>query len=277
MSLAGATVANGTARPIRTWLRIFFIGGLISYRALFNWLKPSIYIPTMLGSPVFQILFFSYIGRYSGLRDDTFFVVGNAVQVCSMSAIYGMTMTIANERYFGTLMPLLASPANRVALFLGRALPSLANGLLVSAFGFLVGATLLDFSMPASGIPALVGTVIVTVFSCTALGMTIGSVGLRARDVFFASNLAYFLMLLICGVNVPLEALPGWIQGIGRSVPLTHGIEAARAIAGGATWREVSSMVATEAMIGAIYAVVAYGLFRFFEAEGRRTGSFGTL
>lgn len=277
MSVSGATVADRSARPVHTWLRIFFIGGLISYRALFNWLKPSIYIPTMLGGPVFQILFFSYVGRYSGLRDDTFFVVGNAVQVCSMSAIYGMTMTIANERSFGTLMPLLASPANRVALFLGRALPSLANGLLVSAFGFLVGAALLDFSMQPSGLPALAGTMIVTVFSCTALGMTIGSVGLRARDVFFASNLAYFLMLLICGVNVPLEALPGWMQGIGRSVPLTHGIEAARAIAGGATWADVGSLVATEATIGAIYALAAYGLFRFFEGESRRTGSLGTL
>ena len=32
-------------------------------------------------------------------------------------------MTIANERNFGTLLPLLATPANRIALFLGRALP----------------------------------------------------------------------------------------------------------------------------------------------------------
>lgn len=277
MNSGAAVLASDNRHRVQTWLRIFFVGGLISYRALFNWLKPSIYIPTMLGGPLFQILFFSYVGRYSGLRDDTFFVVGNAVQVCSMAAIYGMTMTIANERYFGTLLPLLASPANRVALFLGRALPPIANGLLVSTFGFLVGAAFLEFSMPPSGIPALAGVVVVTVFSCTALGMTIGSIGLRARDVFFASNLVYFLMLLICGVNVPLEALPGWMQGVGRSVPLTHGIEAARAIAGGAGWSAVSSLVATEAMIGAIYAVVAFGLFRFFEAEGRRTGSLTTF
>src|SRR5262249_60406866 len=46
-------------------LRVFFIGGLISYRALFNWIRPWIYIPTMLGAPLFQILFFTYLGRYS--------------------------------------------------------------------------------------------------------------------------------------------------------------------------------------------------------------------
>jgi ABC-2 type transport system permease protein len=76
-----------------------------------------------------------------------------------------------------------------------------------------------------------------------ALGMLLGSIGLRPRDVFFASNLMYFLTLLFCGTNVPLEALPGWMQSIGRSLPLTHGIEAARDVAGGAAFGEVSGLV----------------------------------
>jgi ABC-2 type transport system permease protein len=260
-----------------TNVRIFFIGGLISFRALFNWLHPAIYIPTMLGSPLFQILFFSYVGRTSGLLDDTFFVVGNAVQVSSMAAIYGATMTIANERHYGTLMPLLATPANRVALFLGRMLPPIVNGLFVSTFGFFIGSTLLDFSMPSGSIPALAFVLVVTVCSCTALGMTIGSVGMRARDVFFASNLMYFFMLLLCGVNVPLEVLPGWMQGIGNILPLTHGIEAARELAAGARLPDVLDLVRTEALIGLVYGLSAYLLFRVFEFEGKRTGSLTTF
>ena len=271
MSAAAETTALPNLRSTR--LRIFLVGGLISYRALFNWLRPVIYIPTMLGSPLFQILFFSYVGRYSGLRDDTFFVVGNAVQVCSMASIYGMTMTLANERYFGTLAPLLASPAARIPLFLGRALPPIANGLIVSAFGFVVGATFLDFELPLASLPALVVVVLVTVFSCTGFGMVLGSIGLRARDVFFVSNLMYFLMLLLCGVNVPIADLPGWMQGIGRALPLTHGIEAAREVAAGGSLSEVSDLVLTEATVGILYVLVAYATFRIFEVESRRTGS----
>lgn len=262
---------------IATNLRVFFIGGLISFRALFNWLHPAIYIPTMLGSPLFQVLFFSYVGRFSGLRDDTFFVVGNAVQVSSMAGIYGATMTIANERNFGTLSPLLATPANRIALFLGRALPPIANGLFVSTFGFLVGTAFLDFRLSLDAIPPLALVLLITVCSCTALGMTIGSVGMRARDVFFASNLVYFFMLLLCGVNVPVSELPGWMQGIGNVLPLTHGIQAARGIAGGAGLADVGSLVVTEAFIGVCYALIAFMLFRVFEFEGRRTGSLTTF
>src|SRR5438876_119333 len=93
----------------------------------------------------------------------------------------------------------------RPALFLGRALPFIANGLVVSAFGFAVGVVLLDFSPAAGSVPALALVVLVTTISCTALGMLIGSIGLRARDVFFAANLVYFLMLLVCGVNVAVD------------------------------------------------------------------------
>ena len=33
-----------------------------------------------------------------------------------------------------------------------------------------------------------------------------------------------FVFLLFCGVNVPLDALPGWMQAIASVLPLTHGI-----------------------------------------------------
>ena len=98
------------------------------------------YIPTMLGSPLFQLIFFTKLGQYAHAESRDFYIVGNAVQVCAMSAVYGMTMSVANERWFGTLGPLLASPANRAAVFLGRGVPVLANGLLVSAFTFGAGA-----------------------------------------------------------------------------------------------------------------------------------------
>jgi ABC-2 type transport system permease protein len=199
------------------------------------------------------------------------------VQVSAMSGIYAMTLTIANERNFGTLSPLLATPANRPALFLGRALPVIANGLLVSAFGFAVGLIFLDFTLAWSQVPALVAVLVVTVYSCTGLGMLLGSIGLRARDVFFASNLVYFLMLLVCGVNIPPAELPRWMQVVGDVVPLTHGIEAAREVVAGASLSDVSTLVWTELAIGAAYTAAAFVLFRIFEQLSRRSAALDTL
>jgi ABC-2 type transport system permease protein len=261
---------------MRTALRVFFVGGAISYRALFNWLHWTMYVPTMLGSPLFQILFFAYLGRESGVRNDAFFVVGNAVQACSMAALYGATQTIGNERQFGTLAPLLATPANRAALFLGRALPLILNGFVVSTFGLLCGRVLLDFHPAPRTLPGLALVLLVTVCSTVAFGMALGALGMRARDVFFSSNLAYFVMLLVCGVNVPLEVLPGWLQAIGRCLPLTHGIEAARGVVAGRSLGSVAHLVGAELLVGVVWGVLATLLFRVFEAESRRRASLET-
>jgi ABC-2 type transport system permease protein len=256
---------------LSSWFRVFFVGGVISYRGLFNWIRPAIYIPTMLGAPLFQIIFFAKLGQYAGAQDTSFYVVGNAVQVSAMASVYGMTMSIANERWFGTLGPLLASPANRAAVFLGRGVPVLANGLLVSTFGFLVGSAILGFRPGWDAVPALAAVVVVTVLSCTAFGMLLGSIGLRAKDFFFAANLTYFLMLLLCGVNVSIDELPGWLSAVSRCLPLTHGIMAARRVANGASLGDVSGLVWTELGVGACYAVAAYALFRVLERESRRS------
>src|SRR5262249_54662767 len=158
----------------------------------------------------------------------TFFVVGNGIQVAAMAGVFGMALTIGGERWTQTLSPLLATPAARGAVFLGRALPNVLNGLLVSLTGFLVGWLLLDFHPGLSQVPALAFVVVITTLSCTAFGIAVGALGLRLRDVFLVANPAYFLMLLFCGVNVRLSALPAWMQDVGRALPLTHGIEAGR-------------------------------------------------
>src|SRR3954454_17025921 len=99
----------------------------------------------MLLGPIFQILFFAYLGRFSHAGDDTFFVVGKGIQVAAMAGVFGMALTIGGESSTQTLSPILAPPAARGALFRGRALPNVLNGLLVPLVGFVVGWLLLDF------------------------------------------------------------------------------------------------------------------------------------
>jgi ABC-2 type transport system permease protein len=260
-----------------TNLRVFFIGGYLSYRALFNWMHWSYYIPTMLGAPVFQVLFFAYIGRFAQIQNDEFFVVGNAVQLSAMAGIYGMAMTVGGERWTQTLSQLMATPANRLPLFLGRALPLIANGIFTSVFAFAVGWLLLDVEIGAGQLPALVVVMAASAFACTSLGLVVGAVGLRVRDVFFLANFVVYALVLFCGVNVPLDALPPWMEDVARVLPLTHGIEAARAIADGASLADVDHLVWTELLIGAFYAAGAFGLFKLFELEGRRRASFEAI
>ncbi len=71
-------------------LRIFFVGGLMSYRAQFNWLNPWILIPSLLVTPVAQILLFAYIGRAADVGNDEFYVIGNALNYAAIPCLFAM-------------------------------------------------------------------------------------------------------------------------------------------------------------------------------------------
>jgi ABC-2 type transport system permease protein len=181
-----------------------------------------------------------------------------------------MGHTVTGERYQETLGAILVSPAARIPLFFGRSLPVVANGAFVAAFSLVVGSLILGVHLPASSLAPLALVVLIASFSCTGLGLVNAAVGLRFRDTAVSSNLFFGLLLVFCGVNVPLHDLPGWMSTTAQGLPLTHGIEAARKLADGASLGDVSGLVAAEAAIGAIYLFLGYCALTYMEVVSRR-------
>ena len=93
-----------------TSVRIFFIGGVTSYRSLFNWLSLWIFVPTFLVAPLFQILLFTYIGRTAKLESDKFYVIGNALQYAALPCVFAMT-----PRFWSAIAASFISPTSAAA------------------------------------------------------------------------------------------------------------------------------------------------------------------
>jgi ABC-2 type transport system permease protein len=275
MSATSMVASPMPAEPtsLRSAWRVFWYGGRMSYGMLFNWARPSIYIPTLIGGPTFQLLFFAALGSYATDLSPAYFAIGNAVQVSALAGVFGMTMAIANERWFGTLPALLATPANRAALFAGRFLPHIVNGLLVSLYAFALGVVFLGVRLEPATLGVVGLALVVTVFSCTAIGSLQGSISLRLRDGLFGANLVMMSILLFCGVNIPLSVLPGWMQVIGHLLPFTHGLEAVRQAADGAGLDRVGGLIAIELGVGIAYALAAFLLWSFLERSARQNAT----
>ncbi|HUQ22353.1 MAG TPA: ABC transporter permease [Gaiellaceae bacterium] len=251
-------------------LRVALVGGAISFRGLFGWLHPAIFVPTLIVPPIFQVLFFAYLGRAAGLESDTFYVVGNSIQLAALPGLFAMSHAINGERRSQTLAPLLASPASRVALFLGRSLPVMAIGLLVSAVSFSFGVLLLDVELPTRALPTLALAMLAATFSCTALGIAHAAVGLRVREMAVFSNLVFAVLLVFCGVNVPLGDLPSWMSGAAEGLPVTHAVQAGREVVAGSSFLSVAHLLVIELAIGAAYLAAGLVLLRLFERDARR-------
>lgn len=253
-----------------TSLRVFFVGGVISYRALFFWLTPWIFVPSLVIAPVFQILLFVYLGRSAGLENDKFFVIGNALQYASIPCLFAMGHTIVGERYWQTLAIVLSTPARRLPIFLGRAMPVVLNGWFVAAFSLVVSVALLRVDVPGSAWLPIVLVTGVAATSCTGLGLVNAALGLRLRSIAVSSNVIFGFLLILCGVSVPLNALPSWMARVGQCLPLTHAIAAVRLLADGAALSRVAPLVATELLIAVVYIGTGAALLGYLESVSRR-------
>ncbi len=264
----------------QTWInfQLFWQGAILSYQALFAWLRPVTFIASMILFPLGQIMFFTLLGIFAtGAQNASFYLIGNAMQITASSGIFGVTMAIGGERWAGTLMYLFGAPANRLAIFTGRATIHILNGVVEVLMGLAWGWVLgwVDFSRTD---PLALGvTILIATFSTAALGLVLGCLGLVTVNVMFINNLIYFLLLLFSGANVPIANLPPWMQAISWSMPLTRGIAAAREIVGGARLAEVAPLLGGEFLIGVVYLGVGYLLFRIFEQQAKQRGTLETF
>jgi ABC-2 type transport system permease protein len=254
-------------------LRVFVSGAWYAYIALFHWTQPANYVVAKIIAPFTLLLFLVFLGTSATGRDSAeFYMVGNALQLTAFNGIFGVTMTVGRERNEGTLIYLIGSPANRLAVFLGRVFFNVLDGVLGVLMGFAWGA-LLGLDLSAANLPVLALTIVIATLSTCGLGLLMGSISLTALNVMFVNNAVFFLLLIFSGANLPLERMPAWMRAVSSGLPLTRGIQSARLLVGGAPLVEVWPLLAGEALVGLIYATGGFFLFRWLEFYGRRAGT----
>lgn len=249
-------------------IRVLLVGGVTSYKALFYWFTPWIFIPSLMVAPITQILLFAYLGRSAGVESDQFYLIGNAVQYCAIPCLFAMVHTIVGERTQGTLGIVLCTPARRTPLFLGRALPVVLNGWLVSLFALTVGSIILNVVIPAKSWLLIGAVLVVGAVSCTGLGLVNAAIGLQIRSAPVACNIIFGILLLFTGANVAIASLPAWMQAVSAWLPLTKTIEAARRLADGQ--RDVFGLVVAELGLGVLYVGIGLALLGALERLSRR-------
>jgi ABC-2 type transport system permease protein len=245
----------------------------LQYVALFQWATPLGFFAYMIALPVTQIVFFVQLGVFAtGPGNALYFALGNSLQLQANSGIFGVIATVSNERQFGTLPLLLGSPANRLLTFMSRSVVNVLNGIVSVVFALGITSLIYGLDLRAANLPLLGVCILVISITTAGLGLLFGSLGLVMRDSIIVANVVYYGLLILCGVNFPVGRLPGALQAVAYSIPLTRGVQAARAAVTGADFAHVAGLLAGELLVGAIYAGLGYALFRFLEGWARRGG-----
>ena len=252
--------------------RLYFIQAWFSYRGLFAWSTPFNYFVSKFGFTFFAMLLFVFMGKYAGLTDPSYIVIGNILLIPSLNGISGVSMAIADEKRFGVLSYLLSSPAGRLPVLMGRALFPVLDGFLTAALAMPIALLIFHMDFSKANLGLLVACILLISFTSSGLGFILGSISLVNRDGWMITSTISVGLYILIGVNFSVDLLPPFLRAISYGLPMTRGIQAARLALTGASWWSVSQLVLGEALIGIIYAAVGYGLFRLIERRSLTSG-----
>jgi len=249
--------------------RLFVTVGWYSYKALFIWLTPIGYVMSKVAVPLLQITVFALLARSLGLEPGQR-VIGNAVQSAALNGVFGTMMALHGERNFHTLAFLIASPANRLVTFGGRILAHVVDGMIVVLLGLTFGVIVFGLDLSHAN---RVGTPLafaVTVTAISGLGLLLGSAALVTRDILLLGNVAYWTLVALCGVNLPVDQLPEPLRMVAQVLPLTRGLQAVRLLLAGGSLAQAAPLLAGELLVGAAYYAAAYVAFQAIERVAAR-------
>ncbi len=256
----------------RVFMGAFFFGR----KGLIIWDSWDMWVMQIVITPIAQIGFFAFLSVYLKypISVTQYIVIGNALQSMSFSAVFAVANITSQDKWQGTLPSTLVTPANRVALFIGRAWFQVLLSALIAAAGLLYAAGIFGVSFADANFVGIALVVFLTSMAMISFGLLISAVGLYMRTALIVANIFLFVTLLLSGVNFPVSSLPGWLQPVSWIIPLTYGTEALRMAISGSSLSSLLPILGWEALDGLLVMVIGYELFRGFEGLSRRTGRF---
>jgi ABC-2 type transport system permease protein len=196
-----------------------------------------------------------------------------------------IAMSIAYERWEGTLEYTFMAPVARSVHLLGVSLYSLLNSIVTSVIVLLGLIAFTDLNLRGANMLGVFVVLFVSTLAFVGLGLFAAVFpvmsaerGAEATHIFQGS------LLLVSGVYYPIEVLPGWMQPLSAISPATYTLSACRKLFGvgnsastpellagaplSAVWHELLIL----AVMGAILLPLGLMTFMRVEAWAKRTG-----
>jgi ABC-2 type transport system permease protein len=158
-----------------------------------------------------------------------------AVMLISLSAVLSLVTIIAIYRESGILKRLRATPLRPHTILIAHVLVKILSSLATMALLFLAGKRYYPGGIGVSPAPAVLALLISTL-AILSMGFLIASIVPTARFAQPIGTVILYPMIVVCGLFVPVEALPSGLRAIARVVPLTYVASLLKGIWQGETW-----------------------------------------
>ena len=149
--------------------------------------------------------------------------------ILTMTMVMLTSLAMTRERERGTMENLLATPVRPFEVMVGKITPYIIIGYV--QLSVIILAAIVLFGVPILGSLTLLMFVIgLFMLANLGVGFTFSTL---ATNQLQAMQMTFFFFLpsmLLSGFMFPFRGMPGWAQGLGEMLPLTHLLRAVRAI-----------------------------------------------
>jgi ABC-2 type transport system permease protein len=167
----------------------------------------------------------------AGVNAYNWFVPGLLIQVALFGSAFVGFGLIAELRY-GVVERMRVTPMSRVAMLLGRSLRDVVL-LLGQALIMIVLAIPFGLHLDAAGIALTLGLMALIGLMMAPLSYA-AALALKSEDAFAPLVQGITMpLLLLSGILLPMALAPEWLRFLSSINPLTHAVDAARALFNG--------------------------------------------
>jgi ABC-type multidrug transport system permease subunit len=184
-------------------------------------------------------------------RSEAFFVPGLAGIILQLVTMTLTAAAVVRERERGTLEQLMVTPISRLALTLGKIVPSIVLGSIAAVLIYVVMVAL--FGVPVRGSLALLGALTALfLFTSLALGLLISTIARTQLQALMLTLLILLPSVLLSGFMFPRAAMPSPIREFTWAIPATYFVEIMRGVVlRGASAADLAYMIVPLGGIGA--------------------------
>jgi ABC-2 type transport system permease protein len=232
---------------------------LIYQRSMVLALRQPIWIILGLIQPILYLVLFGPLlegaTAASGASGSAFnwFVPGLLVQTALFGAAFVGFALVAELRY-GVVERMRVTPMSRFAMLLGRSLRDVTI-LVTQAIVMIVMAIPFGLAIDGAGAAVTVALLALIGLVIAPLSYTAGLV-LKSEDALAPLVQGIALpVLLLSGILLPMDIAPDWLRSLASLNPLTHAVDAARALFNG-QWGDPEILVGVTLMsVLAVFAL----------------------
>jgi ABC-2 type transport system permease protein len=195
-----------------------------------------------------------------------FFIPGILGMALMNSGIIGLSTAFVTYREKGILRRIKVTPFSLTSFILARIVTTLIVAVLQAVILIGLGRLIYGFSLRGNPLLILL-TVIIGGLAFLSIGFALSGMAKNTETAASYANLVTFPMLFLAGTFFPIDALPAWLQGFTRILPLRYLIDALREpmMRGrgiGSTWVDLVVLLG-------VFVVAMAVAVRFFKWDAR--------